>query len=228
MSTENNNSTNRCDRQAELDKVLALHVKWLEDSDSYVGRRADLSGAWLAGASLRGANLQHADMSYATLTGADLTGADLRYVNLTGADLTGADLTGAQTCRASLGLTNLDGAKLPSPIVDLTACKVGYKKVWNGDRTERVVIELRFPKGTKLTSTIFGRKCRASRALVAQCVTPGHENETEFRSLYDNSFVYRVGETAKPTKRFNNSSTIECTSGIHFFVTEEEAENYDY
>ncbi len=208
MSTENNNSTNRYDRQAELDKVLALHVKWLEDPDSYVGRRADLSGAWLAGASLRGANLQHADMSYATLTG--------------------ADLTGAQTDRASLGLANLDGAKLPSPIVDLTACKVGYKKVWNKDRTERVVIELRFPKGTKLTSTIFGRKCRASRALVTQCVTPGHENETEFRSLYDNSFVYRVGETAKPTKRFDNSSTIECTSGIHFFVTEEEAENYDY
>ena len=64
----------------EIEKVLDLHKKWLNDEDS--GERADLRGA-----DLRGADLCEADLRDAVLRWADLYEADLR-----GADLRGADL----------------------------------------------------------------------------------------------------------------------------------------
>lgn len=90
------------------------------------------------------------------------------------------------------------------------------------------MIELRFPEGAKLVSTVAGRKCRASEAVVVRCVSTGHEDETEFRLMHDRSFIYRVGETVKPVEPFDDSVTVECTSGIHFFTTQEEAEAYSY
>ena len=79
--------------QAELDKILAKHTKWLNNEDS--GERADLQGANLQGADLRGADLRHADLQGADLQGANLQGADLLGANLRGADLRHADLQGA-------------------------------------------------------------------------------------------------------------------------------------
>ena len=60
----------------EIQKVLALHEKWLNNEGG--GKRADLRGADLRGANLSGANLRGAD-----LRGADLRGADLRGLTLT-------------------------------------------------------------------------------------------------------------------------------------------------
>jgi hypothetical protein len=185
--------------QEQLSDILDLHGKWLRNEPGGVR------------ASLRNTNLRNADLTGAKLQEADLLGADLPGANLRNASLTVADLT---------------GAKLPSPVIDLTGCKVGYKKVWNRDYTKGVVIELRFPEGAKLVSTVLGRKCRASEATVVRCLTPDFETETEFRSLHDEDFTYRVGETVKPSNPFDDSITEECTSGIHFFTTREEAEKY--
>jgi hypothetical protein len=73
---------------------------------------------------------------------------------------------------------------------------------------------------------VLGRKCRASEATVVRCSTPDSETETEFRSLHDEDFTYRVGETAVPTEPFDDSIAVECTSGIHFFTTRKEADQY--
>jgi hypothetical protein len=157
-----------------------------------------------------------ANLSYANLFRANLSGANLSYANLSYANL----------FRANLSDADLLGALLPEPILDLTDCKVGYKKVWDMDRNLHLVIELRFPDRSKLVSTVLGRKCRASEAVVGRCMTPGHEGEVEFWSLYADSFIYRTGETVKPVEPFDDSITVECTSGIHFFTTREEAEAY--
>ena len=159
--------------------------------------------------------------------------ANLRYANLAGANmwyaiLTGANLRDANLEGANLEYAILEGAKLPPPSLDLSGCTVGYKKVWNKDRSKQVVIELWFPEGTKLVSTVIGRKCRASEAMVVRCVSTGHQGETEFWSSYSERFIYRVGETVRPVEPFDDSITVECTSGIHFFTTQEEAEAYSY
>ena len=61
--------------QAELDKILAKHEKWINDEDG--GKRADL---------------QNADLQNADLLSADLQGADLRHANLLSADLRRANI----------------------------------------------------------------------------------------------------------------------------------------
>ena len=54
-------------KKEELDKILELHKKWL--NDERCGVKADL----------RGANLQGANLRYADLQDANLQGANLRY-----------------------------------------------------------------------------------------------------------------------------------------------------
>ena len=63
--------------QADLDKVLELHKKWLNDEEG--GERANLRYANLRDANLRGANLSYANLSDADLSYANLRGANLDY-----------------------------------------------------------------------------------------------------------------------------------------------------
>ena len=46
-------------------------------------------------------------------------------------------------------------------------------------------------------------------------------------SSYDTKFIYKEGETVKPTEAFCEDVTQECASGIHFFITREEAVAYE-
>ena len=45
-------------------------------------------------------------------------------------------------------------------------------------------------------------------------------------SKYDRTFIYRVGETASVCD-FDENRWNECAPGIHFFITREEAINYN-
>ena len=212
--------------QEQLSEILDLHGKWFREESG--GVQANLRYANLEGANLTGANLYRANLYRASLAGANLYRASLAGANMWYAILTGANLRDANLEGANLEYAILEGAKLPPPSLDLSGCTVGYKKVWNKDRSKQVVIELWFPEGTKLVSTVIGRKCRASEAMVVRCVSTGHQGETEFWSSYSERFIYRVGETVRPVEPFDDSITVECTSGIHFFTTQEEAEAYSY
>ena len=212
--------------QEQLSEILDLHWKWVRGEPG--GVQANLRYANLEGTNLTGANLYRANLHRASLAGANLYRASLAGANMWYAILTGANLRDANLEGANLEYAILEGAKLPPPSLDLSGCTVGYKKVWNKDRSKQVVIELWFPEGTKLVSTVIGRKCRASEAMVVRCVSTGHQGETEFWSSYSERFIYRVGETVRPVEPFDDSITVECTSGIHFFTTQEEAEAYSY
>jgi hypothetical protein len=144
-------SNNRSSRHYNywLMHEVAAHAKWLS-GDSEFGRRLMLNGYNLSGHDLSGMDLRNASLKHANLSGADLRNTDL----------TGADLTGSY----ALPAPKTTGAKLPSPILDLSGTKVGYKKVWGADRYTPLVIELRFPAEAKLVSTLVGRKCRTSEA----------------------------------------------------------------
>ena len=67
-------------------------------------------------------------------------------------------------------------------------------------------------------SNATGRKCRASYAIVL---------EGEGSSLRQGSFKYAVGFRVEPSEPFDENRWEDCASGIHFFITREEAEAYE-
>ena len=219
--------------EEELKEILEQHKLWLGSNEEY-GKRADLIGAdltysILSGANLSGANLTGADLTRAHLTFADLTRANLTHANLSGVDLTWADLSyailsGANLSGANLYRADLSGADLTNTILDekeqcrkgivLTEPIVGYKKASGGK-----IITLEIPIGAKVFS-INNNKRRTNKAKVINM-----QGETELISIHDNDFKYHVGDEIE-IKDFDERYNVECASGIHFFLTREEAEKY--
>ena len=165
-------------------------------------------------AGLSGAGLYGADLSRADLSRANLSGANLSRANLSGADLSGANLSGANLSRA-----NLSGAKNAALVVAQTrilpeGSVIGWKKCSDG-----VIVKLCIPAEAK-RSHAFGRKCRAEFADVLEVF-----NGDVGISQYDGKTEYRVGARVVPDA-WSEDWKDECASGIHFFVTREEAEAY--
>ena len=189
-------------------------------------RSANLRGANLRGADLRGADLGGADLRSANLRSADLGSANLRSADFRSADLGGANLRSANLRSANLGGANLGGAKnaelaIASTRILSEGSIIGWKKL-KGE----IVAKLLIPE-TARRCHAFGRKCRADSAVVlALFDKDGKTFDGVGESSYETGFRYRTGATITPTKPFNEDYTDECSSGIHFFITRIEAENY--
>ena len=212
----------------ELREIIKSHEKWL---NNYNGERANLSGANLSRANLSGANLSGADLSYAYLIGADLSdanlsGANLSYAYLSDANLIGADLSGANLSRANLSGANLSDAKynVHTAFYALQCPDegsfIGYKKAHDH------IVKLEILADAKRSSAT-SRKCRCSAAKVISITTvDGSADVAEIASDRDANFVYRVGEVVH-VDDFDDSRWNECSTGIHFFITRDEAVRYN-
>ena len=212
------------------------------DLDGADLRDANLSGADLRGADLRDANLWYADLRGADLRDASLGCADLGYADLGGANLSGADLRDADLRGANLGHANLYGA-------DFSGADLGGADLWSTDlscvkniffpmacpekgsfiafkKAGCYIIELFIPSNAKRCSAT-SRKCRCSKAKVISITTPSGDktNITEVYSNYDPNFIYKLGEYVE-VKNFDDNRWNECSTGIHFFITRQEAVNY--
>jgi hypothetical protein len=197
---------------------------------------ADLSGANLSGANLSGANLSGADLSGANLSGANLSGANLSRANLYGANLSradlsradlsranlyGADLSRADLSRARLSRANLYGAKdaelvlAKQKICPTEGAFVGWKKLQNN-----IICKLVIPHDAERMNAVGSRKCRASKVFVHEMfgATEGYDQHT-------GKLLYTTGVEITPDE-FDPDIRIECSHGIHFFLTRVEAENY--
>jgi hypothetical protein len=174
-------------------------------------RGANLRGAYLRDADLRDADLRDADLRDADLSDADLRDADLRDADLRGADLRGADLRGADLSDADLR----DVKNFSFQIIPEEGAFIGWKKLTNG-----VIAKLEIPADAKRTSTPIGRKNRAEFVRVLELF-----GADKGISQHDCKTVYRVGEIVRPDS-YNDDIRLECTNGIHFFVTRAEAEAY--
>ena len=76
-------------------------------------------------------------------------------------------------------------------------------------------------------SSATSRKCRCDKALVLS-IEEKDGTKSEFKSVhstYDNTFMYRVGEIVE-VEDFDANRWNECTPGIHFFITRQEAVDY--
>jgi len=171
---------------------------------------ADLEDANLEGANLRYANLQDAYLRYANLRDANLRYANLRDANLRYANLRYANLRDAYLWDADLEGADLEGAKLPHfQIPDGTL--VGWKKI------KGCIVELLIPGHARRTASLVGRKCRCEMALVRRI-----EGAEELSSR---GVTYREGQEVWPDA-YNDDPRVECTNGIHFFLTRAEAEEW--
>ena len=177
---------------------------------------ADLSRADLYGAYLSGANLSGADLSRADLSGANLSGADLSRANLYGANLSGADLSRADLYGANLYGANHAEASLAQTVVCPEGDIIGWKKCQGGR-----LVKLLIPSDAK-RSNASGRKCRAEYAKVL-AILDGNESVDEARSQHNPGFIYRVGEMVHPDA-FDEDRWNECAPGIHYYITQAEAE----
>lgn len=231
-----------------LQKVLDYHSMWLEGKG---GVRADLSGTKLRSknlshtdlrdADLRGADLYRAELRLADLRGADLRCADLSYtdlqrVDLNGANLEGADLRGADLSYTDLSNANLKGAVLrgadlkntiglPTMACPETGSFIGYKKAISTVDPELRIVTLEIPADAKRSSATT-RKCRCSKAKVLSIEKcDGSKCLPVARSRFDPSTYYRVGETVEVSD-FNEDRWAICSTGIHFFMTKQEAIEY--
>lgn len=180
----------------ELQQVLHDHARWIK-SRGKSGKRADLSGA---------------DLSGASLSGADLSNADLRNASLSGADLSGASLSGASLLWAS-GL-----------FAPMACPSEGEFIAWKKCRDD-LIVKLLIPEDARRLSAA-GRKCRCDKAEVLEIQNlDGTNAGTTAYSTHNSNFVYVVGQTVTPDS-FCEDRWQECSNGIHFFITREEAVHY--
>lgn len=226
--------------QSELDEILEKHKKWLNKEEG--GEKADLRGA-----DLHEVNLSETDLSNVNLRGADLRGADLSKANLRLTDFRGADFTWVKLCGADLYRANFCGVDLSSvDFYKVDICEadlsgatydedtaffdlccpekgafIGFKKA--GGK----IIELLIPEDAKRSSAA-SRSCRCSKAKVLSITEIDGRNSdiTKICSDHDETFIYKVGEEVS-VPNFDENRWEECSTGIHFFITRNEAVRYN-
>ena len=191
----------------ELQDVIKSHERWLNGGD---GERADLSNANLSGANLSRANLRYADLSRADLSDANLSGANLSGANLCYAILSNADLS---------DIIFNEGTAFYALQCPEEGSFIGYKKAHG------YIVKLEILADAKRSSAT-SRKCRCSAAKVLSITAVDESEEVkEIASDRDSNFIYRVGEIVR-VDNFDEDRWNECSTGIHFFITRREAEQY--
>ena len=192
----------------ELKAILGKHLKWLRGEDG--GERADLSGA-----NLFEANLFEANLFRANLSGADLFEANLSGANLSGANLFEANLSGANYIEKAKNLF------YPIACPEIGAF-VGWKKAKGKTSGHECIVKLEITEDA-MRSSATGRKCRCSKATVLEIQDlEGIVLEQVAVSDRDENFHYIPG-TVVSVSDFDENRWNECSTGIHLYITREEA-----
>lgn len=146
--------------------------------------------------------------------------------------------------------SNLSGMPIYNSILTIRQCMnihvpqivpeigsfIGWKKAYIKDikGLGSAIVKLQIPANARRSS--FGRKCRCDRAKVLEIY--GYKYKYGLKnaamkekvyvdhaaSIFDPEFVYVVGKTVK-VDDFNEECN-ECSEGIHFFLSEQEAIDY--
>ena len=213
-------------------------------------RNADLRGADLRGACLQRADLQYADLRYADLQDAYLQeacllGANLKEANfqkaylhdvdLQNACLKGADFRGAILRRANFYEADLQGADFQNadlynakniPLLPWTSIVPECGNFIGWKRVGEYIVKLKILDDAK-RSNATGRKCRCSAAEVLE-IQNLDGTKSDISRIHNNNFCgadYIVGEVVTPDS-FDDDRWSECSNGIHFFITRQEAVDY--
>lgn len=172
---------------------------------------AAVENALFDGCSMKGANYRNANMQTASMRYCDMTGCDIRGANLFGAVLEYAKLD---------GIVSDDSTQWFRMHCPETGPILGYKKCVN-DR----LVQLLIPADAKRTSaTLPSCRCNKAKVLTIKSFDSTEEFD-EAWSLVDENFYYRKGEWVE-VKDFNEDRWMDSTTGIHFWMSREEAIAY--
>ena len=161
--------------------------------------------------------LSYANLDHADLSSANLSSADLRYADLSSADLSSADLISASlsSVKSIKGVEHNESTAFFALSCPSDGAFIGWKKA-NG-----CIVKLQITEKAKRSSAT-SRKCRCSEAKVL-AIYNGMKKVKKVASHYDETVIYEVGKIVKPKEAFDDNRWNECSSGIHFFLTKEEA-----
>lgn len=184
--------------------------------------KADFRHAYISCVNFRSAILWRANFEDSRLIDVSFKNAILHEAQLAGVYLGDCALSGADLCRADLR----SARGLPALVCPEKGSFIGFKKSGYDIKTsQRYIIKLKIHKKA-MRSSATSRKCRCSEAKVLSITTmDGKKGPSMVRSDHDKNFIYRVGRTVK-VDDFDPDRWHECTSGIHFFITREEAVAY--
>lgn len=170
-----------------------------------------VENALFDGCPMHGADFRNANMKTASFRYCDMGECDIRGANLFGAVLEYAKKDGIVSDE------NTQWFRLHCPE---KGAFLAYKKCVN-DR----MVQLLVPADAKRTSATLP-SCRCSRAKVLTIKSfDFKENFDEAWSLVDEDFVYKKGQWVE-VKDFNEDRWQDSTTGIHFWLTREEAKAY--
>lgn len=209
-------------------------------------KNRDLSRASFDKCNMSGMRIQNCDLSYTGFYNNKMNGIMFYVCNLNEAKIYSNDLfeglfINCTLTNVKLTNTNLSGVGIKDCKLDNIIANpftsfynlqcpeegsfIGFKKAYIN--TTPVIVKLQITEDS-LRSSSTSRKCRCSKAKVLSIsYLDGTEcpEETIACSQHDNNFVYKIGEILE-IKDFNKDRWKECASGIHFFITREEAVNY--
>jgi uncharacterized protein YjbI with pentapeptide repeats len=177
--------------------------------------KANLTNANLYRANLIGANLYRAILTDANLSNANLARASLARANLSNANLVNANLTGACLARANLSNTTLPPHQIAPPEGEFIGWKVA----------SGLIIKLKILANSRRMNAIGSRKCRTDRTQVIGIYRKGSSRVCAHSVNSDRNpqFIYSLGSFVEEPN-YDPDITVECSRGIHFFLTRDEAE----
>ena len=180
-------------------------------------RHANLSDANLSGANLSGANLCYANLSGANLRNTDLRNANLRNTDLRNTDLRNTDLRDANLHNALLAGADLGNIRINYLTIGIHAAPLGDLICWakKSGHIIKILVPADAPRSCATT-----RKSRA--AWVKTLEIDGDVTRLEHSTEYGIT-IYEIGEITH-ADRWDENRWNECSHGIHFFLTKEEAE----
>ena len=179
--------------------------------------KANFSGADFSRANFSGANFSKANFSGADFSGADFRWADFRWANFSGADFSGATFSGADFRWADFSGADFSGTKFDYRITPEEGSIIVWKKADNH------IIKLKVDC-KNISGGLVSRKLRTDKAevLEIQNLDGTESGLTSIESNYDNNFRYDIGKTVT-VNNFVRDDKIDCDTGIHFFLTRDEA-----
>lgn len=176
----------------------------------------DLSNSYFYRCNCDDASFNNCNLTNANLTDTSLISASFSYSDLQDTSLSPHLMFDSYLVNAK-NISNSLAAKLL--VCPETGCFRGYKQL-----RDNCIALLEIPASAKRSSATT-RKCRASKAKVLKIWDADGNLIQSQCSRWDYKFIYEVGKTVE-VKDFDENRWNECSTGIHFFMTKQEAIDY--
>jgi len=206
----------------EEDYLLSFHDSTI--TNCFIGgcllQQLDFSCAVLNGTIFKNGRMRQCSFRYASMNYVLFENQEMILCNFTHATLIGAKFVHSPIDGSILLNTKLDDKEAVRKGVILQKAIAGYKVCMAEAVHRGVVVKLQIPKGAVVFSINNG-KCRTN---IAKVVRIG-SGLKDVCSDKDTSFHYKLGKTVE-VKDFDLDYSRECSTGIHFFRTMKELQEY--